>query len=115
MSNDFRSLLSTFQAATTGQNPSSISSSSLLEGTTQLWRLSQLQKSMKTSNGTRRDSKQNGDTSKRDSTPTHLAICLCIVDDLPHEEIWKYWLKDGAAELYLHAKHPEKIKSDWAR
>lgn len=110
MSNDFRSLLSTFQAATTGQTPSFAPSSSLIEATTQLWRVSQLQMSMKTLT-----TKSGGNTSQRDSSATQLAICLCIVDDLPHEEIWKYWMKDGAAKLYLHAKYPERIKSDWAR
>jgi hypothetical protein len=59
------------------------------------------------------NAKSDGDSAP--SSPFHLAVCLCIVDDLPHEEIWKYWMQDGAAELYLHAKHPEKIKSDWAR
>jgi hypothetical protein len=113
MSNDFRSLLSTFQAATTGETPSFAPSNSLIETTTQLWRVSQLKMSMKTLT-----TKSDVNTSqyKRDSSATQLAICLCIVDDLPHEEIWKYWMmKDGAAKLYLHAKYPERIKSDWAR
>jgi len=48
--------------------------------------------------------------------PLYLAICLCIVDELPHEQVWKYWIGDGSqASLYLHAKHPEKITGEWAK
>ena len=106
MSNDFRSLLSTFQAATTGQSVESSSCDSLLDATTQLWRLVQLQKSIK------------GKDHDKDSTSTpnksHLAVCLCIVDDLPHRDIWKEWIESDA-QLYIHAKHPDKIVDPWTK
>ena len=106
MSNDFRSLLSTFQAASSGEAPVSNDATTLLEATTQLWHFSQLKKSMK---------RKNHETSIP-SPLLHLAVCLCIVDDLPHEDIWKYWIKDGSeASLYLHAKHPEMIASEWSK
>ena len=44
-----------------------------------------------------------------------IAICLVIVDNLHHEEIWKHWIEQGEeighgykARLFIHAKHPEK-------
>ena len=51
-----------------------------------------------------------------------IAICLVIVDSLHHEEIWRHWVEQGdapeaayKANLYIHAKHPEKLTSAWAR
>lgn len=56
-----------------------------------------------------------------------------IVDDLPHEDIWRHWIEEGnedvglesdstsntkcnyKAKLFLHAKHPDRIKSSWVR
>ena len=107
MSNDFRSLLSTFQAASSGEQPVASDDASLLEATTQLWRLSQLKTSL---NATKQ--KDAAPTSK----PLFMAICLCIVDDLPHADIWKHWIGNGEnASLYLHAKHPEKVAGEWTR
>ncbi|KAJ8599131.1 hypothetical protein CTAYLR_006363 [Chrysophaeum taylorii] len=42
-----------------------------------------------------------------------LAVCLCVVDELRHEGVWRRWLDAGGAELWIHAKHPEKL-SPWA-
>jgi hypothetical protein len=107
MSNDFRSLLSTFQAASSGEQPVASDDASLLEATTQLWRLSQLKTSL---NATKQ--KDSAPTSK----PLFMAICLCIVDDLPHADIWKHWIGNGEnASLHLHAKHPEKVAGEWTR
>lgn len=45
-----------------------------------------------------------------------LAVCIVIVDNLHHEEIWRDWLGDEEyAKLYIHAKFPEKITSDWVK
>jgi hypothetical protein len=50
-----------------------------------------------------------------------IAICLVIVDCLHHEDIWKEWIEQGnssseyKARLFIHAKHPEKIKSNWVQ
>ena len=110
MSNDFRSLLSTFQAASSGDQPVASDNVSLLEATTQLWRLSQLKTSLNSTK--QKDTVAAPPTSR----PPFLAICLCIVDDLPHADIWKYWIGNGEnASLHLHAKHPEKVAGEWTR
>ena len=56
-----------------------------------------------------------------------LAVCIVIVDELVHEEIWRRWCEeevgvggvgdpDGAtAEVFIHAKFPERVRSAWAR
>jgi hypothetical protein len=54
---------------------------------------------------------------------THsIAICLVIVDSLVHEEIWEAWINSGlhsasaaSVKLYIHAKHPERIQSEFVR
>lgn len=46
-----------------------------------------------------------------------------IVDALPHESVWREWLRTGgegeegevAADLFVHAKRPEAVRSDWVR
>ena len=104
---------------------------------------------------------QNSNSIKKGSISTnchvHLAVCVLIVDDLPHEKIWKRWMASGnepppaangkneecekehdktvpakveshgdvpndneqkifsSAELFIHAKFPEKISSSWVR
>ncbi len=49
-------------------------------------------------------------------------ICLTIVDRLIHEDIWKEWVLQGedsssryCARLFIQAKNPEKIESEWVR
>ena len=61
-------------------------------------------------------------TSTSASACRTIAICLVIVDSLHHEEIWRHWVEQGdapgaayKANLYIHAKHPEKLTSAWAR
>lgn len=49
-----------------------------------------------------------------------IAICLVIVDELYHEEIWRRWLETSGessyeAELFIHAKSPDKVESNWVR
>ena len=77
----------------------------------------------------------------------HIAICATIVQDFPHEPLWKLWMNETggditintktesnekkagvesnitnksfqintSAELYVHAKKPEGIQSEWLR
>ena len=51
-----------------------------------------------------------------------IAVCLCVVDKLPHEAIWRRWLEDAEhggddeagrwrGELRIHAKHPEALRA----
>lgn len=51
-----------------------------------------------------------------------IAICLVIVDRLFHEDIWRAWLSQAdhpdarySARLFIQAKHPEKVQSEWVR
>eukprot|EP01031_Cornospumella_fuschlensis_P032007 gene32007-38700_t len=56
-----------------------------------------------------------------------IAICVVIVDELYHEEIWKAWLATNSssqsaskrfnyhAELFIHAKYPDRIQSEWVK
>lgn len=53
-----------------------------------------------------------------------VAICLVIVDNLYHEAIWRHWIEQGGeqggaraftARLFIHAKFPDRIKSQWVR
>jgi len=124
MSNDsFRSLLSTFEAAT-GSQPTSAKLSKvngennpekpLIELTTQLFNYSQIRQSASSKLSARSSRNIN-----QVSDPVHVAVCLCIVDTLPHARVWEYWCDHGnariSAQLYLHAKHPGEIRSQFAR
>lgn len=56
--------------------------------------------------------------SKGSSSRRYIAVCIVIVDDLYHEEIWKRWCTDSqnfGAELFIHAKYPAKIESPWVK
>mmetsp|Transcript_38500 Transcript_38500/g.39185 ORF Transcript_38500/g.39185 Transcript_38500/m.39185 type:complete len:414 (-) Transcript_38500:96-1337(-) len=51
-----------------------------------------------------------------------IAICLIIVDSLPFEDIWKEWMAQSSipnclfkTRLIIHAKYPERIRSNWVR
>lgn len=77
-----------------------------------------------------------------DKNEVCVAICATIVDDFPHENLWRSWMEntggnftfiaadfDGSgsnvggrtielkasAELYIHAKNPERVRSEWLR
>lgn len=54
-----------------------------------------------------------------DKDHSFIAICCVIVDDLPHEEIWKAWLAQSnekhSARLFVHAKEPQKVRSSWVK
>ena len=91
------------------------------------------------------------DTTTNERKSVHIAICATIVDEFPHEAIWRKWMDetggecilddDGSsssgssapeiakasseesknrrimttAEMYIHAKNPERIRSEWLR
>jgi len=73
------------------------------------------------------------DVSQKSSSSFHLAVCATIVDDFPHEELWKRWMTSTtidipddneatklltipcSAELYIHAKHPQHIHSTYLK
>ena len=47
-----------------------------------------------------------------------IAICLVIVDELHHEDIWRHWVEEEGeykGRLFIHAKSPHKIKSKWVK
>lgn len=135
MSNDFKSLLSNFRLATNTasnsphvepSNPTS-SSSSIEDSISQLWRVSRLRGEMlhRTVQRTENKNVQPDDR----IVHFHLAICVCIIDSLVHEPLWREfmggvvsthfqtnsWTLSTSAEMYIHAKYPERIKSPWVR
>lgn len=56
-----------------------------------------------------------------------LGILLIIIDELPHEAIWRVWLECGyhsyellkkgipSVKFWIHAKFPERVRSSWVR
>ena len=128
---DFRSLLSSFQAATGTssqvqvgpESTSNISSSSSINGSIKnLLSRSQLQKSIASSREQQQQQQQTqSSTNEKQGSitpkkrPIHIAICAVIVSNLPHEPIWRSWLHTDAnetkdttttASMYIHAKTP---------
>ena len=50
----------------------------------------------------------------------HLCLLFIIIDDFPHEILWRLWLDTINSEsfyisIYIHAKFPHLIKSKWVR
>jgi hypothetical protein len=111
--------------------PSPLSDSAVLPGATVYDKLSKLHFS-------RKSSKLFAEgTSLANLVPAPeqdvIAVCLVIVDKLPHEEIWKEWLEEGGkedlasssstssavvptkAKIVVHAKHPGRITSPWVK
>jgi hypothetical protein len=122
MSKDFRALLSNFQHAIGSKRQTltdtSKNSKSLKELTTSLWQRSELRNSVKEL--TKDAPSDDSSPKQNDLHPIHLSICLCIVDSLPHADIWKEWMEDTidpsiSASMFIHAKHPEKVTHSWTR
>jgi hypothetical protein len=49
-----------------------------------------------------------------------LALCFLIVEDIPHEEVWREWIKQSVGSkygvrVYIHAKFPERLASPWMK
>ena len=53
--------------------------------------------------------------------PEAMAILILIIDELPHEAIWRLWLDQADAQsrarvkFHFHAKFPDKVQSPWVR
>lgn len=49
--------------------------------------------------------------------PFHICLIALTIDDLPYEHLWRAWAESGAAvvSLVCHAKHPDRVQSDWLR
>ena len=100
-----------------------------------LLRISSIRKSAASATKLETNSSSSGD--QRDSL--HIAVCATIVQDFPHEKLWKKWIEEtggdisfsigstssndsscrptvkASAELYVHAKKPEGIQSEWLK
>ena len=113
---------------------------SLLEATTELWRIAEIRRSAAGMREKARSSTvdtSNGSNSSNARDGFHLAMCACVVDDLPHEEVWRRFMQKDSfevnnaiggaessssttsipatAEIYIHAKHPDRLRTSWAR
>ena len=120
----------------------SFSASQLKERIERILRIEQIRQSTKVD-----DDKCPTDNNNTKKKSLHIAICATIVDEFPHEALWRKWmdetggefiLGDGVrgsssevdakstlksnsssimttAEMYVHAKNPERVKSEWLR
>lgn len=80
------------------------------------------------------DDDDDGNAHPTQQTTAHIAICATIVDDFPHEVLWKKWMNEtggnfsleddddnkddnyfASADMYIHAKNPERVQSEWLR
>jgi hypothetical protein len=68
--------------------------------------------------------RENLSRSKRDLVAPSfetLALLFIIIDDLPHELIWRIWLHQTKSRekktirIFIHAKYPDRIRSRWVR
>ena len=77
------------------------------------WRISQIRQANK---------KRKFNHSLSKYLKVKVAVCAIIVDDFRYEHIWRKWAADDdyeqknhGVEFIVHAKFPEKIRSDWVR
>ena len=80
------------------------------------------------------DHAHNNEQGNRTCSTVQIAVCATIVDDFPHEALWRKWMDEtggeflinddncddnmayfASAEMYVHAKNPERIQSEWLR
>ena len=149
--NDFQSLLRDFRLATSSASShigsAKTSSPSIHDSIAQLWRVSRLRRETLhqnlhlgnhvppeelSTNSLLMDSCTNQTAVIETNTiQFHLAICVCIIDSLVHEPIWKEFVGGDcnssqggqthpltlstSAEIYIHAKYPERIRSSWVK
>lgn len=51
----------------------------------------------------------------------HIALLFLTIDDLPHEHVWREWMKGASSDddvmvsVLCHAKYPERITSPWLK
>jgi hypothetical protein len=67
----------------------------------------------------RNENHQNSIDSNGLSDFQSLGLLFIIIDDLPHELIWRAWLMTSTSstsiKIFIHAKFPEKIRSPWVK
>lgn len=121
---DFRSLLTSFQAATgtsqdggkkSNKTPNIPIGRTLKENIRDLWRRSQIQKSIGQGSSTYKPDTKDSNLKK--IAPIHIAVCATIVSTLPHETIWRSWMDHhdtdlATASMHVHAKTPSSIEKD---
>jgi hypothetical protein len=67
------------------------------------------------------DSRQSQSSrSENQSSFQSFGLLFIIIDDLPHELIWRAWLKSSHSsftpiQIFIHAKFPERIRSPWVK
>jgi len=87
--------------------------STLEDSINNLWRKTQIQKSLALASPSRITGTTMDD---KNQSKIHVAICAVIVSTLPHEDIWRSWLKhdspNSSASIYIHAKTPSAIQND---
>ncbi|CAM9710204.1 unnamed protein product [Chrysoparadoxa australica] len=47
-----------------------------------------------------------------------IGLLLLVIDSLPHEAIWREWMDkvpDVEVRTWIHAKHPERVGSEWVK
>lgn len=118
----------------------SFSAAAIKEHVERLLRINSIRKST-----TKAKSSNSRPCSTNACDSVHIAICSTIVQDFPHELLWKKWINETggdieiclnqtksavdeeanntmascriktSAELYIHAKNPEGIQSDWLK
>jgi hypothetical protein len=48
-----------------------------------------------------------------------IAVLLIVIDSVPFEDMWRAWAEHGKdcarVDFFIHAKHPERVQSEWAR
>jgi hypothetical protein len=107
------------------------SSSTMKERIERLLRVRQIRKSTASACSSSSRIVDGNNITLSSSSSFHLAICATIVDNFPHEQLWKRWMTpttidiniiddnnntrkiDCSAELYVHAKHPEHVTSSY--
>lgn len=48
---------------------------------------------------------------------SHVALLFVTIDGLPLEHVWRAWMREyhSNVHVFIHAKYPHKIQSDWVR
>ncbi|KAL9178337.1 hypothetical protein ACHAXT_001765 [Thalassiosira profunda] len=118
-------------------------------------RVQQIRRSAAAGNSSAQDG-HAGKEGEKERREVHIAICATIVDEFPHEALWRKWMEGtggefdvarsanngvatngkahtsdagegnssnnnestpfaASAELYVHAKNPERVRSEWVR
>ena len=118
----------------------SFSAPQLKERIERILRIQQIRQSTKVD-----DDKCPTDNNNAKNKSLHIAICATIVDEFPHEALWRKWITETGgelildddnvssevdakstlktnsssimttAEMYVHAKNPERVRSEWLR